>query len=131
MTETAADPTRLADCLKLLAEPKDLPDTHKAIAYLLHHKHRHAIVSFVVVQAGTPRIDRLTKRPPEDKPTIRRWEILPGYTTEQVEAARCRGRVEAAHIDATLDRKDWKAALDKIEHPLVRDTTADVLRGWW
>lgn len=126
----SADPTREADILALIAEPKELPDTHRAIAYLMHHKHQHAIVS-TLVKPGTPKVDRYAKLPPNADPTIRRWELLPGYTPQQVADARIRGRVAAAEIEHDLDRNAWVAALKKIEHPLIRDTAADVLRGWW
>lgn len=124
------DNTRLADCLKLLEKPQDLPDNHKSLAYLMHHKHTHAIVS-VLVSPAQSKPDRGQKKPPEYKHAVRRWELLADYPAEQVQAARIRGRVAASLIEDTVDRRDWPDALKEIVDPVQRDAAADVLRGWW
>lgn len=127
---TAIDNTRLKDILGLLEKPQDLPDNHKAIVYLMHHKHTLAIVSTLVTPAQA-RPDRFTKKPPDYKYAVRRWELLADYPAEQVQASRIRGRVQAQLIEDTVDRRDWADALAKLADPIVRDTAADVLRGWW
>ncbi len=122
--------TREADCLRILESCPVLPDNHRMIAYLMFHKHRHAIVS-TLVDVGQQRADKLTKRPPDFRWPTRRWEVLADVPADQIPALRVQGRVAAGSIEAEFDRKDWPAQLSKIEHPIVRDTAADVLRGWW
>lgn len=126
---TEQDPTRLQDCLRLLASPQELPDDHRSIAYLMHHKHRHAIVC-TLVRPGQAWPDRFTKAPPRLAQAVRRWELLPGYEPERVEILRCQGRMEADSIRRNHDRREWPDVLAAIDEPLVRDTASDVLRGW-
>lgn len=117
---------RLADCLQLLAAgPKPLRDDHKAIFYLLRHKQRHAIISTRLLERSRMRRDGV------EIPALREWELLPGYDTKRVQDARLRGAEEAEVIRMAVPRSDWAQALEQIQHPLIRDTAADQLRGWW
>ena len=115
------------NCLKLLADgPQDLPDTHRAVIYLIANKHLHAITS-TLVSAGGPS----SQHGGEEQPIVRRWALLPGYTTEKVQGLRVAGGVEASNIRAHVEPAQWPKALSSIEEPIIRDAAADRLRGWW
>ena len=118
---------RTEDCLKLLADgPVELPDTHRAVIYLIANKHLHAITSTLVNPGGPPR-----QPGGEERPIVRRWELLPNYTPERVQGLRVAGGVEASNIRAHAKAADWPKALASIEEPIIRDAAADRLRGWW
>ena len=124
------EPFRRADCLLLLSNgPRVLPDDHRAIFWLLCNKHTLPIIS-TLVEPAVVVVDRLTKLPTIKRHPMRRWELLEGYTPEEVHAARIHGLAQAALIRDIADRKDWPAELEAIEHPIVRDSASDSLRGW-
>lgn len=103
------------------ASPRDLQDDHRAIHYLLANKMTHAFVSTLV------------RAPNRRHPvSLRRWQLLDGYSREEIAAARLHG-FAAAELIRDLsegDRRRWPDELDAIPHPLVRDSAGDRLRGW-
>lgn len=121
---------RRADCLKLLAAgPVRMPDTHKAIFYLIHHKHDLAIVSELVSDAAPMRL-RHYKQPLDPEPAVRIWRILEDYDPDQVYPSRIHGLNLGRMLKEYAPEHKWREVIDAMHDPVVREGAWDVLRGW-
>lgn len=121
---------RRADIIKLLASgPVRMSDSHKAVFYLIHHKHDMPIVSELVSDEEPLRL-RPYREPLPPTPAVRVWRLLDGYTPEQVYAARIHGLNLGNLLKQHAPEEKWAGVISAMHDPVLREAAWDVLRGW-